>query len=288
MTRPMMMNYEIRADTEDLRDRIAAWAETNINVDWMVAISTWTPEDDTDGKWGISIDGGTVGMKRNFGRRFGERLFRSRRHRNDQLVEAKHRQRAESAQTSREPLPVLSNMLFLVMDQQSVKRGNSRDLRASQIEGFLREALIGGEKTVVALQEKARSAGLLGERQTITNSKGFRAAKAALGVRSHRIGFGRGAIWLWVLPAAPASEGAAPVTVPVDVYEVAPSDRTPETFPCTAESKCGCPRGVPLDWAQGVAILQLRPRPSGIPRHRWRLFVDDSKRFISFATKMRP
>jgi hypothetical protein len=28
----MMMNYEIRGDTEHLRDRIVAWAETNINV----------------------------------------------------------------------------------------------------------------------------------------------------------------------------------------------------------------------------------------------------------------
>jgi hypothetical protein len=45
-------------------------------------------------------------------------------------------------------------------------QGTSRDLRASRIESFLREALAGGEKTVVALQEKARAAGLLGERQT--------------------------------------------------------------------------------------------------------------------------
>jgi hypothetical protein len=50
----------------------------------------------------------------------------------------------------------------------------------------LREALAGGEKTVFALQEKARTAGLLGERQSITDSKSFRSAKAALGVRSGR------------------------------------------------------------------------------------------------------
>jgi hypothetical protein len=167
------------------------------------------------------------------------------------------------------------------MDQNDATRVVSRDLRASQIEGFLREALVGGEKSVIALQEKARVAKLLGERQTITDSKSFRSAKAALGVRSHRIGFGPGAIWFWVLPAPPASESATPVTVPVDVYEVAPSDRTPETFPCAAEGMCGRPHGVPLDWAQGVTILQMRPRPSGIPGHRWRLFVDDSRRFIS-------
>jgi hypothetical protein len=167
------------------------------------------------------------------------------------------------------------------MVQNDATQGTSRDLRASRIESFLREALAGGEKTVVALQEKARAAGLLGERQTITDSKSFRSAKAALGVRSHRIGFGRGATWFWVLPAPPALEVATPVTVPVDVYEVAPSDRTPETFPCAAESMCGRPHGVPLDWARGVAVLQLRPRPSGIPGHRWRLFVEDCRRFVA-------
>jgi hypothetical protein len=30
-----------------------------------------------------------------------------------------------------------------------------------------------------------------------------------------------------------------------------------------------------------VAILQLRPRPSGIPGHRWRLFVEDCRRFVA-------
>jgi hypothetical protein len=109
------------------------------------------------------------------------------------------------------------------MDQNGATRGTSRDLRASRIKSFLAEALVGGEATVVALQEKARAAGLLGERQTIADSKSFRSAKAALGVRSHGIGFGRGATWFWVLPAPPASEGATPVTPPVDVYEVAPA-----------------------------------------------------------------
>ena len=161
--------------------------------------------------------------------------------------------------------------------------GNFARLAGLADKKLLTQALAGGEKTVLALQEKARAAGLLGERQTITDSKSFRSAKAALDVRSHRIGFGRGAIWFWVLPAPPAPEVATPVAFPVDVYAVAPSDRAPETSPCYAENMCGRPHGVPLDWAQGVAILQLRPRPLGIPGHRWRLFVDDSKRFVSAA-----
>ena len=35
------------------------------------------------------------------------------------------------------------------MDQNGAIRGTSRDLRASQIKGFLTEALAGGEQTVV-------------------------------------------------------------------------------------------------------------------------------------------
>ena len=167
------------------------------------------------------------------------------------------------------------------MDQNGATRRTSRDLRGSRTKSFLTEALAGGETSVAALEERARAAGLLGEHQTITDLKTFRSAKAALGVRSHRIGFGRGAIWFWVLPAPPASEGATPVTLPVDVYEDAPSDRTLETSPCHAERVCARPHGVPLDWTRTVEILQLRPRPSGIPGHRWRLFVDDFRRFIS-------
>jgi hypothetical protein len=155
--------------------------------------------------------------------------------------------------------PVLSNRLFWLMDENSATQGTSRDLRGSEIESFLKQALADGEKTVVALQEKARAAGLLGERQTITDSKSFRSAKAALGVRSHRIGFGRGATWFWALPAPPASEGTTPVTLSVDVYDVAPSDRTPETSSCYEENAGGRPHHTPIEWIRGVNILQQRP-----------------------------
>jgi hypothetical protein len=60
MTEPEMMNYVIRADTQDLRDRILAWAETNIIADWAMVLRTWTPDDDMYEKWGLFIDGGTV------------------------------------------------------------------------------------------------------------------------------------------------------------------------------------------------------------------------------------
>jgi hypothetical protein len=59
------------------------------------------------------------------------------------------------------------------MNQSDAKQGNTR---ASRIEGFLREALAGGEETVIALQEKARAAGLLGERQCGRSARPVREA----------------------------------------------------------------------------------------------------------------
>jgi hypothetical protein len=46
----------------------------------------------------------------------------------------------------------------------------------------------------------ARADRLLGERQSITVSKKFRAAKKKLGIISRRDGFGRGGEWFWELP----------------------------------------------------------------------------------------
>jgi hypothetical protein len=37
MTKPMMTNYIVRANSKDLRDRIISWAEQNIKADWPIA-----------------------------------------------------------------------------------------------------------------------------------------------------------------------------------------------------------------------------------------------------------
>jgi hypothetical protein len=167
------------------------------------------------------------------------------------------------------------------MDKNAETPGNSRDLRASQIRSFLTEALAGGEETVVALQGRARAAGLLGEGQSISDAKLFKTAKAALGIRSRRIGFGPGAVWFWILPASPTPEVSTPVTLPPEVYDVDPSGRAPDTSPCYAQSAGGRPHCAPIEWVRGVNILQQRPRPLGIPLHRWRLFVEDCRRFVA-------
>jgi hypothetical protein len=63
--------------------------------------------------------------------------------------------------SGRELFPVYRISYYCIMDKNAETPGNSRDLRASQIRSFLTEALAGGEETVVALQERARAAGLL-------------------------------------------------------------------------------------------------------------------------------
>src|ERR1700747_2132035 len=108
----------------------------------------------------------------------------------------------------------------------------------------------------------ARRAGLLGEHQRITHAKLFRAAKKTLGVRSRRAGFGARSHWLWQLPRQNKTSRKP---------EPGPEQRaTPEPrFP------------IPTMWVEGVASLDDRDPPSDVPRHRWRLFVDDCKRFVA-------
>src|ERR1700757_4332434 len=62
---------------------------------------------------------------------------------------------------------------------------------------FLRDALAVDALGVPELEARARAAGLLGERQSITNIKAFKRAKKLLGIRSRRTGFGARSQWLW-------------------------------------------------------------------------------------------
>ncbi len=106
----------------------------------------------------------------------------------------------------------------------------------------------------------ARAAGLLGERQRISNAKGFKRAKQSLGIKSVRSGFGTGGGWLWKLPSG--RDGAS-----------------------AASSITGQParkeRRVPADWIEGVARLQYQRPFADLPRHRWRQFVDDCNTFLN-------
>jgi hypothetical protein len=143
------------------------------------------------------------------------------------------------------------------MDPNDAMRGISRDMRTARIKSFLAEALVGGEMTVFALQERARAVGLLGECQSITNAKPFKSAKRSMGIRSRRVGFGPGAAWFWTLLIPPSVAVTTVATEPPDVDVVDLSDHTPAISPCYPESIGWRPDGVPVEWTRGVAAKKL-------------------------------
>jgi putative DNA primase/helicase len=65
---------------------------------------------------------------------------------------------------------------------------------------FLRDVLGDGPASVEAIEQQARSAGLLREKQRVNESKPFRSAKDALGIVSLKEGFQGG--FTWALPAS--------------------------------------------------------------------------------------
>src|SRR5215217_1244973 len=71
------------------------------------------------------------------------------------------------------------------------------------VSDFLRDVLKPDAVGVPNLDVMAREAGLLGERQQVTQAKLFRRAKRSLGIRSVRNGFGAGAGGLETYAAVP-------------------------------------------------------------------------------------
>jgi len=119
--------------------------------------------------------------------------------------------------------------------------------REAGVAAFLRKALAAKAVGVPQLDMMARAAGLLGERQSITQAKVFRRAKNALDIRSIRDGFGAGGGWASELPRR--SEEREPCASPV--------------VPQLTE------RLVPGEWMDGVARLEQHRPPADVPRHRW-------------------
>ena len=129
----------------------------------------------------------------------------------------------------------------------------------SAVTEFLRDALAATAVGVPELDMMARAAGLLGEGQRITQAKLFRRAKRSLGIRSIREGFGAGGRWAWELP---------------------PSSDAPARIAATTQERSGPEPAIPREWVQGVARLEQDRPPADIPRHRWRLFVEDCRTFL--------
>jgi hypothetical protein len=125
---------------------------------------------------------------------------------------------------------------------------------------FLRDALAADGLGVPTLEAMARAAGLLRERQRMTQAKPFRRAKDALGIRSIRDGFGAGGGWSWELPRDP--DGRVPTPSPVGPQSVRKE------------------QVVPREWVEGVARLEEHRPPAGVPLHRWRQFIEDCRAFL--------
>jgi hypothetical protein len=122
---------------------------------------------------------------------------------------------------------------------------------------FLRDALAADGLGVPTLEAMARAAGLLGERQRMTQAKPFRRAKDVLGIRSIRDGFGAGGGWSWELPRSPV------IPLPIRPLSVRKQ------------------QVVPREWIEGVARLEQHRPPPDVPRHGWRQFIDDCNTFLN-------
>src|SRR5258708_6000241 len=85
-----------------------------------------------------------------------------------------------------------------IQGQENASRRSTS--RSDDVLAFLQGAFVCGRITVSQLTIKARAAGLMGDGQSVTNSKLFKRAKRALGIRSIRDGFGGKGEWFWVLP----------------------------------------------------------------------------------------
>jgi hypothetical protein len=126
---------------------------------------------------------------------------------------------------------------------------------AGAVAKFLRKELAKGPVVVSNLEAMARTTGLLGEGQPITQAKLFKKAKKALGIRSVRSGFASKGQWFWLLEKQPAPFVAEPSSV-------------------TA------PR-IPTSWIEGVARLNYHHPPTDVPPHRWRQFLADCNNFLA-------
>ncbi len=169
----------------------------------------------------------------------------------------------------------------------------ARQGRAAAVVRFLEEVLAGGPVAVAEIEQRARGMRLLGDRQKITDAKRFKAAKKKLDVKSCRDGFGRGGEWFWSLPGARKGAVAelalgrssgAPTSVAYGERHTRPEQR-----PVVTAARANLPSApveaprkhlVSQEWVRGLALLHRQARPSSVPQHRWRLFLDDCTRFL--------
>jgi hypothetical protein len=156
------------------------------------------------------------------------------------------------------------------------------DRSSAPILNFLQRALVDGPVRVPELEIKARTAGLLGERQQIQHAKAFTKAKKALGIQSIRDGFGRGGKWAWLMPPRLPTEITAVANSDLAINEQRPvrESELPEKSFAASESP-----SVVQQWLQSVQRLDYVRSPPAVPPMRWQLFLGDCHGFLSSSEK---
>jgi hypothetical protein len=153
------------------------------------------------------------------------------------------------------------------------------DRSSSPIVDFLQRSLVGGAVGVPELEVKARSAGLLGERQQIQHAKAFKKAKKALGIQSIRNGFGSGGKWAWSMPLQAAHTAIVTIANSNGDAKEQPSvgdAKLPDRAPAESES-----HGIVRQWIEGLQRLDYVRSPPAVPLIRWHLFLGDCHSFLS-------
>jgi len=155
------------------------------------------------------------------------------------------------------------------------------DQSSLSILDFLQRSLATGAVGVPELEVRARSAGLLGERQQIRHAKAFKKAKKALGIQSIRNGFGSGGKWKWLMPpqAAPEIGSVANSAWATNVQRPVRDSELPDKSFAALESP-----SVVQQWLEGVQRLDY-VRPPAVPPIRWQLFLGDCHSFLSSSEK---
>jgi hypothetical protein len=182
--------------------------------------------------------------------------------------------------------------------KKAAKAGVAAGERSTSVPAFLQYALADGRRAVSELTIAARAAGLLGERQTITTAKSFRAAKKTLGIYSLRDGFGATGEWFWSLPDQTLS--AAPSLVPgghvserqkssrviyvegLSTLSDLPPLRAPtDSVVGDVEVHTKADASVPSSWKDGIGGLDYCHAPNRILLIRWRQFIHDCRGFLA-------
>ena len=177
--------------------------------------------------------------------------------------------------------PLATAADVLLTPEEAARRIESRQESAAV---FLQTLLGGGPVRVSEVEARARAAGLLGSRQTISQSKIFKHVKTELGIKSVREGFGSRGVWRWVLPQPASGTTRSPDEIEESGHLVAKPGsvllRAKAGNTMTMPEEFRDLDAVPLEWRRGVAHLGRRAAPRDVPLNRWHQFTLDCHRFI--------